>query len=260
MKRFIITLLVIFTLLQAQPPEKIRSKSAPLGVGLSLALPGAGQWYAENKGMAALYLTLEAAFIGGNIYFVRRGNTDVENYENYADVHWSVEDWLSHYDPANDPTTHTAIVYVDNRTYSPQNESSYNDMMADIEDGYQNLRIERDYHFYENIGKYEQFRSGWDDWTSGGEDPGDPMEGVFPKYSDNQYAYAGMRRKANNLLKIGGYFGTALFFNHFISAIDAGFRIKKYNDDREILTTLYCAPFWGASKNMGMRTGVYISF
>ncbi|MDZ7821918.1 MAG: hypothetical protein U5N26_08950 [Candidatus Marinimicrobia bacterium] len=109
----------------------------------------------------------------------------------------------------------------------PQDEDSYRDLMADIADGYRNIRIERDYHFYENIGKYEQFMSGWDDWTGSIVDPGDPLEGLYPKQSDRQYAYAGMRRDANDLLKIGAYSGEQLcFINHFISAVVCRFPDK----------------------------------
>ncbi len=260
MKRFILTLLIVFSLLQAQPPEKIRSRSIPLGIAMSALVPGAGQWYAESKVMAAVYLTLEAAFITGNIHFDRLGNRGVEEYEDYADLHWNVTDWIGVYDPVTDPTTHTSTVYVDNRSYSPQIESSYQAMMTDIANGYTHITIQKDYHFYENIGKYEQFKAGWDDWTPGGEDPGDPLNGITPKYSDNQYTYSGMRRTANNFYRIGGYFGTALFFNHFISAIDAGFRIKKLHENGEIGCKLYTAPMIGSSEAIGFQAGIALSF
>jgi hypothetical protein len=263
MKRLILTLLILAAFLQAAPPERIRAaekKSAPLAMGMSLVLPGAGQWYAGKKVAAALYLGAEAALIGGNVHFTRRGRQGIEQYEDYADTHWSVTDWLAHYDPAADPTTHTAVVHVDNRTYSPQQQESYNALMQDIADGYREISIERDYHFYENIGKYEQFKKGWDDWTAAGEDPGDPLAGVYPKYSDNQYTYASLRRNANDLLKIGGYFGTALFFNHIISAADAGFRIKKHNAEHAAYASLYCVPYRNAVRGIGMRTGIQITF
>ena len=260
MKRLIIPFIMIFTLLNAQVPEKIRSKSIPLGVGFSTVLPGAGQWYAGSKAMAVLYVTLEAVFIGGNIYFVHQGDQAIDDYKDFADEYWLVETWLEKYNPVTDPTTHTATVYVDNRAYSPQIESSYNAMIADMDNGYDNISIDKDYHFYENIGKYEQFKAGWVDWTLAGEDPGDPMQGIYRKYSNDQYEYAGMRRAANDLLRIGGYFGTALFFNHFISAIDAGFRIKKLHANQEILCKLYYAPMISASNMIGIQTGIHVTF
>lgn len=260
MKRFIITLLILGSLLQAQPPERIRSKSAPLGIAMSLVLPGAGQWYAGSKGMAALYLSLEAAGISGSLYFRHQGKLGVQAYEDYADQHWLLEKWLENYDPVQDPSTHTAIVYVDNQHYSPQNESSYTAMKADIQDGYTELRILRDYHFYENIGKYEQFKAGWDDWTPGSENPGDPLAGIIPAFSDNQSNYAGMRRKANDLWKIGGYFGTALFFNHFIAAIDAGFRIRNVNAKTEVSASFYSAPYMDSRASTGILSGIRITF
>lgn len=260
MKRLLITLLLLSSLLPAQIPERIRAKSPVLGVTLSVLLPGAGQWYAESKGMAVLYLTLETAGIGGSVYFHQKGTRGVAEYEQYADNHWTVSKWLGTYNPVSDPTTHTATVYVDNRSYSPQIPQSYSAMITDIQDGYQSLSILKDYHFYENIGKYEQFKAGWDDWAPGTENPGNPLEGIYPTYSENQSVYARMRRSANDLLKIGGYFGTALFFNHFISAIDAGLRIRYHNEKQDVSYNFYSAPLIGETGLAGIRGGINIRF
>ncbi|MEA2077052.1 MAG: hypothetical protein U9O95_03445 [Candidatus Marinimicrobia bacterium] len=260
MKRLAILLIIALTLLQAQIPEKIRSKSIPLGVGLSVVLPGAGQWYSGDKGIAIVYVALEAAFIAGTAYFNHQGALGIESYEDYADFHWDVNDWLNVYDPNIHPTTHRATVYIDNHSYSPEDVAEYNAMMVDMANGYTNLSIQKDYHFYENIGKYQQFKQGWDDWYPGSEDPGDPLNGIFAKYSDNQYEYAGMRRDANKLLDIGTYFGTAIFLNHFTSAIDAGFRIKKHNENQDILLTLHTAPLIRQSGAVGIQTGINVSF
>ncbi len=260
MKRLTILLIIALTLLQAQIPEKIKSKSIPLGIGLSTVLPGAGQWYSGDKGIAIVYVALEAAFIAGSIYFDHQGDLGVGAYEDYADIHWDANDWLDVYDPNIHPTTHRSTVYIDSRQYSPENIDDYADMMADIDDGYYNLYIIRDYHFYENIGKYQQFKQGWDDWYPGSEDPGDPINGIVGKYSDNQYDYATMRRDANKLLDIATYFGTAIFLNHFTSAIDAGFRIKKHNENQDILLTLHTAPLIRQSGAVGIQTGINVSF
>ncbi|MDX9781321.1 MAG: hypothetical protein RBT66_09825, partial [bacterium] len=215
---------------------------------------------ADSKGMAALYLTLEAAGIGGSVYFHQKGMLSVGAYEQYADNHWSVSKWLDHYNPLSDPTTHTATVYVDNRSYSPQIQQSYEAMKEDIQDGYRTLTIVRDYHFYENIGKYEQFKAGWDDWAPGTEDPGDPLSGIYPTFSENQSLYALQRRAANDLLKIGGYFGTALFFNHFIAAIDAGLRIRYLNEKHGISYSFFSAPLIGNTGLSGIRGGINVRF
>ena len=256
MKKPLLIILIALTFLHAQVPEKIKSKSIPLGVGLSTVLPGAGQWYAEDKGIAIVYTALEAVFIAGTVYFNHQGELSVDEYEDYADLHWDVNDWLEVYDPNIDPTTHRSTVYVDNTHYSPENTDDYNAMMDDIDDGYYALYIVKDYHFYENIGKYQQFKQGWDDWYPGSEDPGDPLNGIIGKYSDNQYTYASMRLAANKLLDYATYFGTAIFLNHFISAIDAGFRIKKHNENQDILLTLHAAPLLRQSGAVGIQTGI----
>jgi len=260
MKRFITMMIIGLALLQAQVPEKIKSKSIPLGIGLSTVLPGVGQLYNGNTGAGIIYLALEAAFIGGTIYFNQKGNLGIEAYEDYADDHWHVVDWLDVYDPAVDPTTHRATVYVDNRSYAPENEASYAAMIADIDDGYSNMTIMKDYHFYENIGKYQQFKHGWDDWYPGSEDLDAPAYGIYASYSPNQYQYSSMRREANKLLDFGTYFGTAIFLNHFMSAIDAGFRIKKGNGNQDILITLHTEPVVKQNGTSGMQAGLSVTF
>ena len=257
MKKLTIIFLITLSLLQAQIPEKIRSKSIPLGIGLSTVLPGAGQWYAGDKGIAIVYTALEALFITGTVYFTKQGNQGVEDYEDYADLHWHVSDWLNVYDPNIHPTTHHAVVYVDHRQYSPEDLDDYAAMRADIDDGYFNLSIMKDYHFYENIGKYQQFKQGWDDWYPGSEIS---EEGIYVQYSDNQFSYSSMRKEANKFLDIATYFGTAIFLNHFTSAIDAGFRLKKHNENQDIFLTLHAAPLLRQSGAVGIQTGINVSF
>ncbi|MFA6618728.1 MAG: hypothetical protein WCT23_06655 [Candidatus Neomarinimicrobiota bacterium] len=262
MKKIIVLLLILSISLQAQIPKKIESgeKSIPLGIVLSTALPGAGQLYADKPWISALYLGIEAAAITGALYFKAQGKKGIDDYEDFADENWDVENWLNFYDPAIHPTTHHAIVYVDRNAYSPESESEYERMMADINDGYEEVTIWKDYHFYENIGKYEQFKMGWKDWVSGQETPSDPELGIYAKYSDNQYSYASMRRAANKLLQFSTYCGTAIFLNHFISAIDAGFRLKKLNENQDILLTLTAAPIIRSEGVSGIQAGFNMTF
>lgn len=262
MKKLLITLLIASSLIQAQIPEKIESnaKSVSLGIGLSVLIPGAGQWYADSKWMSVLYLGIEAVAITGTVYFNHKAASEVDAYEDYADEHWHVDDWLNVYDPAVDPVTHRSTVYVDYRSYSPEVEADYTAMITDINNGYNLLEIEKDYHFYENISKYEQFKQGWDDWGETPEIASDPILGTYARYSVNQYNYAALRRHANYIFDIGKYFGTAIFLNHFISAIDAGFRIKKHNGNNDILLTLHTVPLIRQEGNVGIQTGINVAF
>lgn len=246
----------------ASGPERIqtgKNKSVPLTMGLSLLVPGAGQWFNGQKGLALTFLGIEGLFIAGNIYMNNTGDLKVSQYEDYADLHWSAEQWLSTYDPVTDATTHTSTVYVDGIPYSPQDESSYDLMKTDMENGYTDIVAERDYHFYENIGKYSQFKAGWDDWVAGGEDPGDPLNGVYGSYSDNQYAYSSMRANANVFLKAGNYIATAIIFNHLASAIQAGISAGKLNSNGTSLA-VHSMPIVTAQGHIGYGAGLTLSF
>lgn len=260
----IITLLIILSLaLQAQIPNKIKTNSdisLPLGIALSALVPGAGQIYAKSPWMGALYLGIEAAAITGTLYFKAKGAQGIADYEIFADENWHVKDWLDVYDPSIHPNTHHSTVYVDQNAYSPEVELEYERMIADINNGYNEITIGKDYHFYENIGKYQQFKMGWNDWIAGEESDSDPDHGIYARYSENQYTYAGMRMAANKLLEFGTYCGTAIFLNHFISAIDAGFRIKKVNGNQDILLTFMAAPIIRPEGATGIQTGFNVAF
>ena len=127
-----------------------------------------------------------------------------------------------------------------------------------MDNGYTTLNIEREYHFYENIGKYAQFKAGWDDWLPGGEDPGDPMNGDYGQYSDNQYLYSSMRRDANKYLHMAGYFASAVVFNHVISALDAGLNIKLHNKNDHL--SVFALPSVDINNYPGIFAGVTINF
>lgn len=258
----LILCLLIASAALASAPERIRTgenKSVPLSMGLSLLVPGAGQWFTEQKGLAIAFLGIEGLLIAGNIYMNNTGDLKVSQYEDYADLHWSAAEWLDTYDPVTDPTTHTSTVYVDGIPYSPQDISSYTLMKTDMENGYSSVVAERDYHFYENIGKYSQFKAGWDDWVAGGEDPGDPLNGIYGSYSDNQYTYSGMRANANVFLKAGNYIITAVICNHLTSAIQAGIVAGKLNSNGTSLA-VHSMPIVTTQGHIGYGAGLTLSF
>lgn len=162
-------------------------KNPGLGVTMSVLIPGAGQAYTGSWAKAVIYIGLEA-FLWYNYSRNTSRGKDLEDYfHSYADEHWKEERWRTYYNPETDPSTHTL---PDTKTQQ----------------------------YYEMIGKYDQFKQGWDDWTVDG-----------PALTPNREYYEGIRHDSNAAFKNASYSVMIAMANHLISAFDAGFSIRKYN-------------------------------
>ena len=95
------------------------------------------------------------------------------------------------------------------------------------------VNVVRDRHFYENIGKYDQFVGGWDD-------PFDnPFDGIGKWYTikkDNVESiiltrqkdyYRNLRNDSNNLKHRAKNAVYTLMLNHLISGLEAGWQSQK---------------------------------
>jgi len=173
----------------------------------SLLIPGLGQRYSESHALKTL------AFIGVEVglwmgYFNRHNKGDIatDDYEHFADDHWFVglvtddsasgtyRGWLNWKDSTEDDFTHT-------------------------------ISETKDQQYYEMIGKYEQFRGGWDDYWD------DPLkyDSVDFYTSPNRETYLTMRKDANDYYDMANRFLIFTMVNHLVSAFDAALSAKRYN-------------------------------
>ncbi len=227
------------TTLSAQEKEKIQvttpEKNPRKAMFLSAVLPGSGQFYSKAPGWGMLYSALELAGISGAVYYHQTGNHKTDEYEIFADNHWDVIRWLDDYygeyqDPYNNPEaakTHNVYLLVGNRRYTFMEFIQTFRSWEEWQDVRNRISLEKEYHFYENISKYKQFKQGWDDWR---EYKDDPYYQVIQRSSPNQEKYAVMRKEANDFLKRSTYFTSAVMFNHLISAFDAYLRTTRFNN------------------------------
>ena len=90
------------------------------------------------------------------------------------------------------------------------------------------MKVIKDLHFYENIGKYDQFVGGWDDlvgsdsssiWWIKEKQTEDGTEILI--MTKNKEKYLDMRYKSNTYLEMATYVVSALMFNHVISSLEA---------------------------------------
>ncbi|MFH2036597.1 MAG: DUF5683 domain-containing protein [Candidatus Zixiibacteriota bacterium] len=194
----------------------------------SLIIPGWGQKYTQSPTWKTVaFIGLEAGMWMGFFNFHNKGNKKTDEYEKFANDHWyenSYRDWLLA--PPSPPFPDTSFT-----------EDDFTHILPDS----------RTQQFFEMIGKYDQFRGGWDDYWLPVDTNGDGLtdiEGflyfedstqlndtawVIKNISPNRSAYNDMRAKANDLLNQANQFIAFAIINHLLSALDAALAANRYN-------------------------------
>ena len=167
-----------------------RVKNPSVGILLSAVLPGAGEMYAGSWLKGSLMLVAEAALWYGYVSFNHRGDEIEDEFHAYADEHWSRQRWEASYDPSHGAT--------------------------------HSLPDTKTQQYYEMIGKYDQFMTGWDDYVEGG-----------PHLTPNRDYYEGLRHDSNIQFRRAT---TCVMFsmgNRILSVFDTAFTIRKLNRQAE---------------------------
>ena len=178
-------------------------RSPALPMLMSLVVPGAGEVYLGHK-RGFLQIALDAASWYGAIHNSNKGQDKKDEYYAYADEHWLLGQLDAAYDPAylerqDANFNYSEVVGVgtdypfrlDPEAYPPYTGLG---LWVSLEDD------RREY--YENLGKWDQFVFGWDDF----EDPRDFLNTEEidadnlrdPRTSQNREVYRQMRRDSND--------------------------------------------------------------
>ncbi|MCP4632642.1 MAG: hypothetical protein GY855_06925, partial [candidate division Zixibacteria bacterium] len=176
------------------------------GFFYSLAIPGVGEYYAESKYKPYIFFSADVLLWSGYFLYNKKGRDKEDEYKAYADIHYDrtyYDDWWNFIIGLN-PNTDTAS------TYSHR------------------LPAEKDHEYYENIGKYDQFRWGWDDWISQGHSYYDNVDPSLYRTA-NRNTYLEIRKDANDNFDRAKTLMVVSMVNHIVSAFDAAFTVKAYN-------------------------------
>jgi len=156
-----------------------------LPVLYSALIPGAGEIALGHWVRGSLMVALEVIAWTGYAKYDGDGVDWRTTYEAFADDHWSINDWIE-YHPTIYPTPH------------PGWEPAQMDSIGRVVSGSGTWpgyipwvsRAEDKQHFYENIGKYDWYISGWEDVAAFVDaNPG----AVYPQESDLRDQYRDMR-------------------------------------------------------------------
>jgi len=234
--------------------ENYAKKDVRLALLMSLAVPGAGQYYANKKSVTTyIFPALELAFIGGLIYYNSEGNKKSDIYEKYANG-----EVVTYTKP--DGTTITSTRYRRDFQNSVQSIMIAINPLDIYEQSYFRLDNTNTQHFYEDIGKYGHYTFGWIDWyyrfaidQTGALAPqfnfenagtqnaawigNTPLWGTNPQNTkpDNptaspmRYKYIDLRNDAKGDYATARFFTFAIAFNHIASGLDAVRVTQKVN-------------------------------
>ncbi len=198
-------------------------KSPWLATAFSVVLPGAGEFYAGSYIKAGIFVAVEAALITTAVIYNNKGNQQTTDFQNYADKNWSVvnyAEWLNNYHSLrNDGIT---IDISSDASLPPWERVNWEQLNA-AEVGSHTLPHHGDQQYYEEIGKYNEYSAGWNDF------PG--STDTFPPPTPNMLSYEGMRGHANNLYDVSSKAVAVIFINHFLSALDAYWSTSMFNKE-----------------------------
>ncbi|HUI30922.1 MAG TPA: hypothetical protein VLX91_11955 [Candidatus Acidoferrales bacterium] len=239
----------------------------------SLVVPGAGQVYnggTVNYITAAGFLAIEAAAIAVNIIWINKGNNQTTFFQNYADANYSVlryAQWIklnfNSWDPNPDQATQNLLneMFV-NDGPAPWQKVDFGKLneiesiLGQTTPGQfftHKLPPYGDQQYYELIGKYPQFREGWN--------PAAATDTVVT-YEQLKYGvevgqdnyYMGQRGLANNLYAVAGTAIGVVIANHFLSAIEAAIWAHAHN--KLVQTSVDVTPL---PQGLGYQTRVNVA-
>jgi len=223
-------------------------KSPAKAMLLSSLFPGAGQFYANRRSITTYISPLiEIGLIVGYIMSYNEGLDAESDYEKFAN---------SHYERTNQFFAQNDLID------DTMNNSSFYDEHFRLDDT-------NTQHFYEDIGKYNKYVFGWDDWfdiyatdedgstispdwvweesNDGknlwiGNNVTNPTSSFYNSnysdpysiYSGNRTEYIEMRKDTEDLYDRSELFSFGLVANHILAAIDAVRLTKIHN--REYLS------------------------
>ena len=215
----------------------------------SAILPGTGEYSMGHTKRAYLFLGIEVLALGTWNIFNQKGLDTQDEYRAFANKHWSLERWLYdyykwsnsgnpfHYNFINEESGNYPEIWEDshhlnfqyNGEYISSNSKRFEVLYDELKIIYleqssseyfeNSIQVEKDHHYYENIGKYDHFYAGWEDNDSlyvlvkelGGE---------YIAMSPYKKLYRKTWNNSNDHYRIASFAISSMVANHFASIFD----------------------------------------
>lgn len=184
---------------------QFETKSTKRAFFYSLLVPGAGQYYAGSRIKPGVFFGVEALLWAAYFVYDGKGDDQKAIYQTFANEHYQWEDFMGWWGSLSE-------VQQDSFSHRLPWDEARN-------------TVARNHEYYENIGKYDQFQTGWDDI----DDYAYP-----PPYGDaviegHRSEYLGMRKKANDYYQNANTMIMLSLANRIVSAFEAALTAKRFN-------------------------------
>ena len=205
--------------LQSVPETGRKRKYLP--ILLSALVPGAGEMYLGHWKRGIALVAVEAGAWSGYVYKHNQGLDSREEYEDFADTYWNQQRFIdNHY-----------LVYPSTGfTLEDLEELGQAGSGSGVWPGYNPWvsRADDKQHYYENIGKYDWYVSGWDDYV-----PGTHIDDIGPGevLSERRETYRDMRGKSNDQLDAADRFIYLSIAARVFSLIETTLMVTRSSDD-----------------------------
>ena len=228
------------TVLLQTSANEIKRKSPLFAGAMSALVPGSGEFYAERYTKSAIFFAVEIAALTTYFIYNNKGNNETNDFQNYANAHWSAvryAEWIETYGVSDygpelkAPFDFTKIANHDfsqiNAWESGEHQSVSNPTISGFSHQLPQYGVQQ---YYELIGKYEQFKYGWDTYPKDNmgfpESDGGNYNSMVPQQMLN---YAAERGQANRFYYTATTALTIAVVNHVLSALDAIWSTANYN-------------------------------
>jgi hypothetical protein len=216
-------------------------KKSPIIAGFaSLALPGAGEVYSGSYVKGAVFFVAEVLGVTAGILYNNKGDRRTNEFQDYADNHWSAvkyAEYLNTYAAKYRTNKDNAHIYIDpNTSLKPWQRVDFGAINAYESAGFSlgfshKLPKYGEQQYYELIGKYDQFKYGWDTYLHDAN--GLPLDdsGYDKDIPQQLLDYATNRGSANNFYTASRLAVSLVVVNHLLSAVDAYLTAHHFNSE-----------------------------
>jgi hypothetical protein len=161
----------------------------------SLLVPGMGELSMGYEKRGIFLMALEVVAWTGYYTNHNDGMDERDAYEAFADAHWDFDKWIDEHPSSCPATTLEQLEECGQASSGSGDWPGYIPYVSKEEDKQ---------HYYENIGKYDWYISGWSDWDPADYDPlKDPP---YATETDLRTEYRDMRAQSNESLDTANEF------------------------------------------------------
>jgi len=244
-KGFMITLILLIcsaTIAQELDNDIIQvnyeKKSLAKAMLLSSLFPGAGQFYANRRSITTyIFPLIEIGLIAGYYINYKEGLDKEAAYEYYANgeiIDYIDDEPVYRYDRNHQADVQRSTIIIDNTDIYTNDHFRLDGIDLNEDEVTYTIWENNTQHFYEDIGKYDKYIFGWDDWYNNYIISGDPEYlndwiNQIHTESNLRSEYIKMRQNAENSYDKAEMFSFGLVANHILAAIDAVRLTKIHN-------------------------------